>query len=50
MKKLKKPSREQKKFLLANKMDPKEYLVERDTPESYVFYHKPTEILVTIIK
>ena len=50
MKKLKKPSREQKKFLLANNMEPKEYLVERDTPEGYVFYHKPTEILVTIIK
>lgn len=44
MKKLKKLTREQKKFLGNNGLNPREFLVERATPESYVFYNINTKV------
>ena len=38
MKKLKKLTIEQKGFLRNNGLNPREFLVERAAPESYVFY------------
>lgn len=45
MKKLQKLSREQKEFLLNAGLNPREFLVERATPESYVFYNINTKVL-----
>ncbi len=45
MKKLKKLTREQKKFLVDNGLNPREYLVERATSENYVFYNINTKVL-----
>lgn len=45
MKKLKKLTREQKKFLEKEGVNPNDFLIERATPEEYVFYNKLTEAL-----
>lgn len=45
MKKLKKLTRDQKKFLEKEGLDPNNFLIERATPEEYVFYNKLTEAL-----
>ena len=45
MKKLKKLTREQKKFLQDKKLDPRNYLLERATTKEYVFFNKHTEEL-----
>ena len=45
MKKLQKLSREQKEFLSNEGLNPREFLVERATPESYVFYNINTKVL-----
>ena len=45
MKKLKKPNREQRQFLISERLDPKDFQVERATPKLYVFYNKHTEAL-----
>lgn len=45
MKKLKKLTREQKGFLRNNGLNPREFLVERAAPESYVFYNINTKVL-----
>ncbi|MDU2492085.1 MAG: hypothetical protein E7D27_16190 [Clostridium celatum] len=45
MKKLKKPTREQKKFLADNGLNPREYLVERSTSYEFVFYNIHTKVL-----
>lgn len=45
MKKLKKLTREQKAFLANNGLNPREFLIERATPESYVFYNINTKVL-----
>lgn len=45
MKKLKKPTRELRKFLDKEGLNPNDFLVERATPEEYVFYNKHTEAL-----
>lgn len=45
MKKLKRLTREQKKFLLEQGLNPVEFLVERVTTEEYVFFNKHTEVL-----
>lgn len=47
MKKLKKLTREQKKFLEKERLNPNDFLIERATPEEYVFYNKHTEALWT---
>ena len=47
MKKLKKPNREQRQFLIKERLNPDDFLIERATPEEYVFYHKHTEALWT---
>ena len=44
MKKLKKLNREQKQFLTNEGLNPREFLVERATPESYVFYNINTKV------
>lgn len=38
----------QKRFLFNQKMDPDNFLIERTTAESYVFYEKKTGKLVEI--
>ena len=45
MKKLQKLSREQKEFLSNEGLNQREFLVERATPESYVFYNINTKVL-----
>ena len=45
MKNLKKLSREQKKFLMEEGLDPRDFLVERSTPEAFVFYNIHTKVL-----
>lgn len=45
MKKLKKLTREQKKFLVKEGLNPNDFLIERATPESYGFYNVHTKIL-----
>ena len=47
MKKLKKLTREQKKFLEKEGLDPNNFLIERAANEEYVFYNKLTEALWT---
>ena len=47
MKKLKKLTRDQKKFLKEERLNPDDFLIERATPEEYVFYNKHTEVLWT---
>ena len=47
MKKLKKLTREQKKFLEKERLNPDDFLIERATSEEYVFYNKHTEALWT---
>lgn len=45
MKKLQKLTTEQKQFLTNEGLNPREFLVERVTPESYVFYNINTKVL-----
>ncbi|MDB2087371.1 MAG: hypothetical protein E7K85_10960 [Clostridium sp.] len=45
MKKLKKLTRDQKKFLEKERLNPNDFQVERATPKLYVFYNKHTEAL-----
>lgn len=40
MKQLKKPTREQMKLLMQKKLNPDDWMVERDTPEEMVLVHK----------
>lgn len=47
MKQLKKLTRDQKKFLEKERLNPNDFLIERATPEEYVFYNKHTEALWT---
>ena len=47
MKKLKKLTREQKKFLQDKKLDSRNYLLERATTKEYAFFNKHTEELET---
>lgn len=36
---------EQKKFLMNEGLDPREFLIERETPSSFVFYNINTKVL-----
>lgn len=45
MKKLKKLTRDQKKFLEKERLNPNDFLIERASPELYVFYNKHTKAL-----
>lgn len=45
MKKLKKLTREQKKFLINEGLNPADFLVERATPEKFIFYNIHTKVL-----
>lgn len=45
MKKLKKLTREQKKFLINEGLNPADFLVERATPENFIFYNTHTKVL-----
>lgn len=47
MKQLKKLTRDQKEFLEKERLNPNDFLIERATPEEYVFYNKHTEALWT---
>ena len=38
-------TQEQKKFLMNEGLDPREFLIERETPENYVFYNINTKVL-----
>jgi hypothetical protein len=40
MKQLKKPTRQQKILLQKRKMNPRDWMVERDTPEKLVLVHR----------
>lgn len=48
MLRLKKLTLKQKKFLVKQKMDPEKFLLERTTPESYIFYEKESKKLVEV--
>lgn len=45
MKKLQKLTREQKQFLINEGLNPRDFLVERATPEAFVFYNIHTKVL-----
>ena len=45
MKKLKKLTRDQKKFLEKERLNPNDFLIERASPELYVFHNKHTGAL-----
>lgn len=47
MKKLRRLTRDQKKFLKEERLNPDDFLIERATSEEYVFYNKYTEALWT---
>ena len=40
MKQLRKPTREQKKLLMKKKLNPDDWMIERDTPTEMVLVHK----------
>lgn len=40
MKQLKKPTREQRKLIQSKRLDPGNWMIERDTPEQMVLVHK----------
>ena len=40
MKKLKKPTREQRKLIQSMRLNPDNWMIERDTPEKMVLVHK----------
>lgn len=40
MKQLKKPTREQRKFIQSKRLNPENWMIERDTPEKLVLVHK----------
>ena len=40
MKKLKNPTREQRKFIQSKRLNPENWMIERDTPEKMVLVHK----------
>ena len=40
MKQLKKPTREQRKFIQSKRLNPENWMIERDTPEKMVLVHK----------
>ena len=48
MKKLKKLTREQKKIVSDQGLDPKEFLSERDTPEIFIFGSMFTELTLMV--
>ena len=45
MNQLKNLTPEQKKFLMNEGLDPREFLIERETPSSFVFYNINTKVL-----
>lgn len=45
MNQLKKLTLEQKKFLMNEGLEPREFLIERETPSSFVFYNINTKVL-----
>ena len=45
MNQLKNLTLEQKKFLMNEGLDPREFLIERETPSSFVFYNINTKVL-----
>ena len=45
MKKLKKLTREQRNYLIREGLNPDDFLIERSTAESYVFYNIHTKVL-----
>ena len=45
MNQLKKLTLEQKKILMNEGLDPREFLIERETPSSFVFYNINTKVL-----
>ena len=47
MKKLKKLTRQQKRFIESHNMDPSEFLLERTLVDGYVFYNKYSKTLWT---
>lgn len=40
MKQLKKPTREQRKLIQQKRLNPENWMIERDTPEQMVLVHK----------
>jgi hypothetical protein len=40
LKKLKKPTREQRKLIQNRKLNPADWMIERDTPEKIVLVHR----------
>ena len=43
MKQLRKPTREQRKFIQSKRLNPDNWMIERDTPEQMVLVHKHFE-------
>ena len=43
MKQLKKPTREQRKLIQSKRLNPDNWMIERDTPEQMVLVHKHFE-------
>ena len=49
MKQLRKPTREQKKLIQKMKLNPADWMVERDTPEKLVLVHRHFDSVTRII-
>ena len=50
MKQLRKPTREQRKFIQSKRLTPDNWLIERNTPEELVLVHKYSNKTRTIKK
>ena len=49
MKHLKKPTREQRKLILKRKLNPADWMVERDTPTEMVLIHRHFDSVKKVI-
>ena len=50
MKQLKKPTREQRKLIQSKRLNPENWMIERDTPEKLVLVHKHFDSKTKTIK
>jgi hypothetical protein len=50
MKQLRKPTREQRKLIQSKRLNPENWMIERDTPEKMVLVHKHFDTKKRIIQ
>lgn len=50
MKQLRKPTREQRKIIQSKRLNPENWMIERDTPEKLVLVHKHFDSKTKTIK